>query len=438
RWGLGLVPRGAHGTASASGHSVCTRSPPITRWPYICQCPPRGPRPSHPISVDSIAQEEPAIKKGPCDEVASSPCGGRAGRGEAAEEELGRAVQREEDRERFPASGALGKGCTCEMDRSMGNVTTYPTQNGTASAVCNGNRRINVYIWDMDETLILLKSLLDGTYGGSFRGSKDVQKGKEIGKLWETHILEVCDKYFFYQQIENYNEPFLAAVSDYDDGRDLSDYDFFNDGLCDPYDDANKRKLAYRHRIIGQKYAQGLRDVLDEGMIKLWNDLYNLTDSYTDGWLSSARTTLDQILHGRICIADQAGLDNATNFAVPKCENINFLVTSGSLIPSLVKCLLFRFDGLISHENVYSSWEVGKLQCFRWIKERFKGAKVQFCAIGDGIEECRAAEVMQWPFVKVDFCPSGTHRFPGLTKTMLQYYMEVIYGESNAEDGDDI
>ena len=32
-------------------------------------------------------------------------------------------------------------------------------------------------------------------------------------------------------------------------------------------------------------------------------------------------------------------------------RHINVLVTSGSLIPSLVKCLLFRFDGLISYEN---------------------------------------------------------------------------------------
>ena len=32
-------------------------------------------------------------------------------------------------------------------------------------------------------------------------------------------------------------------------------------------------------------------------------------------------------------------------------RHINVLVTSGSLIPSLVKCLLFRFDGLISYGN---------------------------------------------------------------------------------------
>lgn len=57
-------------------------------------------------------------------------------------------------------------------------------------------------------------------------------------------------------QIENYNKPFLDALAQYDDGRDLSDYDFNEDELVSPHDDANKRKLAYRHRVIAQKYLQ--------------------------------------------------------------------------------------------------------------------------------------------------------------------------------------
>lgn len=63
-------------------------------------------------------------------------------------------------------------------------------------------------------------------------------------------------------QIENYNEPFLDSLSEYDDGRDLSNYDFKNDGLCSPYDDSNKRKLAYRHRFIAEKYSQVLLEVI--------------------------------------------------------------------------------------------------------------------------------------------------------------------------------
>lgn len=53
----------------------------------------------------------------------------------------------------------------------------------------------------MDETLILLKSLINGTYAEAFNGSKNVQSGVEIGKMWENHILQICDDYFFYEQV---------------------------------------------------------------------------------------------------------------------------------------------------------------------------------------------------------------------------------------------
>uniref|UniRef100_A0A803LU39 protein-tyrosine-phosphatase n=1 Tax=Chenopodium quinoa TaxID=63459 RepID=A0A803LU39_CHEQI len=233
-------------------------------------------------------------------------------------------------------------------------------------------RKKIVYIWDMDETLILLKSLLDGTYAVAFSGVKDVQKGVDIGKMWEKFILDVCDDYFFYEQIEQCNEPVIDALSPYDDGADLSNYDFSQDNIGSPTDDINKRKLAYRHRIIAQKYKQGLHTILDQKKIELWNNLYEITDSYTDGWLSS----------------------------------------------------------------VYSAWDVGKLRCFSWIKERFGGPDVQFCVIGDGWEECEAAEFLRWPFVKIDPKPDGHHRFPGLTRETVGHYLAVVYGRPDAETED--
>ncbi|XP_058085929.1 eyes absent homolog isoform X1 [Magnolia sinica] len=296
-------------------------------------------------------------------------------------------------------------------------------------------QKTNVYIWDMDETLILLKSLLNGTYAASFNGSKDVQKGIEIGKRWENHILQVCDEFFFYEQIENYNQPFLDVLREYDDGKDLSDYDFSKDGFCPPYDDPNKRKLAYRHRVIAQKYAQGLHSMLNQEMIKLWDNLYESTDAYTDKWLSSARNFLEMLSRGnRILTPCLVSPESATDSADVKHQNLNVLVTSGSLIPSLVKCLLFRLDDLITHGNVYSSWEVGKLQCFSWIKERFSSPGVQFCVIGDGMEECEAAQMMKWPFIRIDPRPDGSHRFPGLSMKMVSHYLDVIYSTPDNEN----
>ncbi|RWW19626.1 hypothetical protein GW17_00016306 [Ensete ventricosum] len=225
---------------------------------------------------------------------------------------------------------------------------------------------MTVYIWDMDETLILFKSLLDGTYAAAFDGLKDTRTGVEIGKRWENHILQVCDEHFFYEEIENYNEPFLDSLSEYDDGQDLSNYDFNKDGFCFPYDDSNKKKLAYRHRLIAQKYSQ----------------IYL--------------------------------------FLVQKIE--------------IVQGLWYRMHMLkLKLRSFYSSWEVGKLQCFSWIKERFGRRNVRFCAIGDGPEECEAAQAMRWPFIKIDLRPSSPHRFPGLNMKMVQSCIDVIYGAADAD-----
>ncbi|GAY64639.1 hypothetical protein CUMW_235000 [Citrus unshiu] len=169
-----------------------------------------------------------------------------------------------------------------------------------------------VFIWDMDETLILLKSLLNGTFAQSFNDLKDADKGVQIGRMWENHILNVCDECFFYEQIENNNTPFLDALKQYDDGRDLSDYEFDRDELCPPFDDLSLKKIAYRHRAIAHKYEE----------------------------CSSGKEVSTSSL-------GLASLDSADT----KSEHVNILVTSGSLIPSLVKCLLFRLDNLITHGN---------------------------------------------------------------------------------------
>lgn len=53
----------------------------------------------------------------------------------------------------------------------------------------------------MDETLILLKSLISGAYAEAFNGMKNVENGMKIGKMWENLILQICDNFFFYEQV---------------------------------------------------------------------------------------------------------------------------------------------------------------------------------------------------------------------------------------------
>lgn len=83
---------------------------------------------------------------------------------------------------------------------------------------------------------------------------------------------------------------------------------------------------------------------------------------------------------------------------------------------------------------VYSSWEVGKLQCFTWIKDQYDSPQTHFCAIGDGHEECNAAQSLKWPFIKVDFRPGNPNRFPGLNKGTLRSYISVMYGTPQSDE----
>lgn len=182
----------------------------------------------------------------------------------------------------------------------------------------------------------------------------------------------------------------------------------------------------------------------------------------------AARACLEQCAGRR---RDAAPSINSDDVRDAEFEHVNVLVTSGPLVPSLVKCLFFRLDNMITCNNgllihldfqnikysrinhwfgfvnvnwleptlihscfpVYSSLEVGKLQCFTWIKERFRGPNVQFCVIGDGWEECEASQSMRWPFVQIDPQPSSLHRFPGLNSGELRHYFSIVYGDDEED-----
>lgn len=65
------------------------------------------------------------------------------------------------------------------------------------------NNGPTVFVWDMDETLVIFQTLLDGRYVELFDGFKDSHKATLLGRRWERLILEVCDEYFFYKQVSH-------------------------------------------------------------------------------------------------------------------------------------------------------------------------------------------------------------------------------------------
>lgn len=292
-----------------------------------------------------------------------------------------------------------------------------------------------LYVWDLDETLIIFQTLRNGRYAELYKGSKDPREACELGRRWESLILDICDDYFFYKQVENYNEPSLLSLQDFDDGADLSQYNFDGDNLTVPVDTANKNKLAYRHRFIGELYEKGLEKLLTQDQLTEWNNLYEATDIFTDGWLTAGRELLEacqranQHLNEKQHKAESLNTGNCDPIlqASTCVKNYNILVTSGTLVPSLVKCMLFRLDSYFHHLNIYSSREVGKLQCFYWIRERVQGLPVRFCVVGDGIDECEAAQWLAWPFVKINIGPDADNRLPIMSMEILEQNMRTIY-----------
>lgn len=55
---------------------------------------------------------------------------------------------------------------------------------------------------------------------------------------------------------------------------------------------------------------------------------------------------------------------------------------------------------------------------------------LRFCVIGDGIDECEAAQDLSWPFVRIDIGPYAVHRIPIVTMDIVDYYMNTIYDPS--------
>ena len=63
----------------------------------------------------------------------------------------------------------------------------------------NGKR---VLVWDLDETLIIFQTLSNGRYAHYFNGLKDPLFAVKLGRRWEKLIIQVCDDYFFYEQVQ--------------------------------------------------------------------------------------------------------------------------------------------------------------------------------------------------------------------------------------------
>uniref|UniRef100_A0A3B3VSC8 Eyes absent homolog n=1 Tax=Poecilia latipinna TaxID=48699 RepID=A0A3B3VSC8_9TELE len=252
-----------------------------------------------------------------------------------------------------------------------------------------------VFLWDLDETIIIFHSLLTGTYAQKF--GKDPATMLNLGLQMEELIFELADTHLFFNDLEECDQVHIEDVASDDNGQDLSNYNFMADGFNGSGGAGGAagaaagvqggvewmRKLAFRYRRLKEIYSSYkgnvgglLNPIKRELLLRLQSEIENVTDS----WLTTALKSL--------LLIQSRG----------KCMNV--LVTTTQLVPALAKVLLYGLGDVFPIENIYSATKIGKESCFERIISRF-GKKVTYVVIGDGRDEEFAAKQHNMPFWRI-------------------------------------
>ncbi|KAG5842939.1 hypothetical protein ANANG_G00183080 [Anguilla anguilla] len=297
----------------------------------------------------------------------------------------------------------------------------------TDSSQSADNDLERIFLWDLDETIIVFHSLLTGTFAHKF--GKEPSTVLNLGLQMEELIFELADTHLFFNDLEDCDQVHVEDVSSDDNGQDLSNYNFMADGFSSsgrrrgggPGSASGvqggvewMRKLAFRYRRLREIYnsyksnvggrrggggthrsrnASGacaarpahvgsrrvtslLSPMKREMLLRLQTDIENVTDA----WLSTALKSLLLIQSRGRCV--------------------NVLVTTTQLVPALAKVLLYGLGDVFPIENIYSATKIGKESCFERIVSRF-GKKVTYVVIGDGRDEEFAAKQHNMPFWRI-------------------------------------
>ncbi|XP_069678375.1 eyes absent homolog 2 [Periplaneta americana] len=282
--------------------------------------------------------------------------------------------------------GSGGEGAS-RSSRGRGRRQNNPSPNSPES---NLER---VFIWDLDETIIIFHSLLTGSF--ATRYGKDAHSVVQLGFRMEEMVFNLADTHFFFNDVEDCDQVHIDDVASDDNGQDLSSYNFGSDGFHAAASNGNlclatgvrggvdwMRKLAFRYRKIKDMYNNYRNSVggLLGAKREQWLQLRSEIEAMTDNWLTLAIKCLTLINSRSNCV--------------------NVLVTTTQLVPALAKVLLFGLGGIFPIENIYSATKIGKESCFERIVSRF-GRKCTYVVVGDGQDEEAAAKQLNFPFWRI-------------------------------------
>nr|XP_055120472.1 eyes absent homolog 4 isoform X10 [Symphalangus syndactylus] len=166
-----------------------------------------------------------------------------------------------------------------------------------------------VFVWDLDETIIVFHSLLTGSYAQKY--GKDPPMAVTLGLRMEEMIFNLADTHLFFNDLEECDQVHIDDVSSDDNGQDLSTYSFATDGFHAAASSANlclptgvrggvdwMRKLAFRYRRVKElynTYKNNVGGLLGPAKRDAWLQLRAEIEGLTDSWLTNALKSLSII-----------------------------------------------------------------------------------------------------------------------------------------------
>uniref|UniRef100_A0A8C6P6J8 Eyes absent homolog n=1 Tax=Nothobranchius furzeri TaxID=105023 RepID=A0A8C6P6J8_NOTFU len=171
--------------------------------------------------------------------------------------------------ENLPAGAALPTGAARDQDElsrrsSVGKAKGKAKKSDSSLPADSDLERI--FLWDLDETIIIFHSLLTGTFAQKF--GKDPTTVLNLGLQMEELIFELADTHLFFNDLEECDQVHIEDVASDDNGQDLSNYNFLSDGFNGPGAGTASgsaagvqggvewmRKLAFRYRRLKEIYS---------------------------------------------------------------------------------------------------------------------------------------------------------------------------------------
>eukprot|EP00301_Raphidiophrys_heterophryoidea_P006779 c12707_g1_i2.p1 GENE.c12707_g1_i2~~c12707_g1_i2.p1 ORF type:complete len:491 (-),score=133.09 c12707_g1_i2:196-1557(-) len=245
-------------------------------------------------------------------------------------------------------------------DPRKANLAANSANSASTPSVGGEHRATKVVvIWNLDDVLLAIGLLASGRYAD--KTGKDVGTGMDLSERVDKQIEMFADSEMFFRDLENVDQPHVDALTSFDDGRDLRGYDFDHDEVSQDLESvANRRRLAYRYRIIRNLYEKvNVAHLLSQNLLAEIRSLHQDAEDFLDGWLSIAKSVLDVIAK------DTYG--------------VNCVVSSNKLVLCLAKCVMFNLTGVVSVDCVYSAAKETKVQTLVRIVEQH-GSGVYYMA----------------------------------------------------------